>query len=168
MVSPVIIFLFGLSNYIGLFDQILQPCNRFLLVGVLASLLGADHSLSSGQVDCTDTCLDLIDILTAFAAAAEGVEDYLLRVELFHLGDRTGAEINKPILALVLRTIWAAANPLDRAKVGGEVGLGEDPHRPEGALVISGRRINNRNIIVRLKIGQQFGHAQLTFSWPLA
>ena len=112
MATPIIIFLLSLSVRIGLFNQILKASDCFLLISVLTALLGTDHGLSSGQVDGADTGLHLIDILATLAAATEGVEDNLLRIELFDLGDGSGTEVNDPVLALMLRLIQASTYSL--------------------------------------------------------
>ena len=167
MTAPIIIFLFGLSIRIGLLYQILETRNSLLLICVLAPLLGANYSLSGGQVDCTDACLDLVYILTALAAAAEGIKNHLTRIELSDLSNSASTKVNKPVFALMLRSIRAPTHPLDRAEIWGKIRFRVDPDRAESSLIVSGRRVNDGYIIVLLQMGQQLCHTQLAFGRTL-
>ncbi len=117
MSPPVIVFLLRFLLLIQLLYALPEPGNRFLLVGILTALLGADHRLPGGQIDRPNAGFHLVDILSALAAAAEGFKDNLFRVELITLLHRTGAEINKPIFALVFRSVGTGAYPFYRTKI---------------------------------------------------
>ena len=99
--------------HIVLLDHFLKSEKCFLLIGIQATLLRADNSLSSRKVDGSDAGFDLVDVLAALAATPEGIIDHLLGVKLFHRSNRAEAEVNEPTLPFVLGPVRTAADPLN-------------------------------------------------------
>ena len=99
MVPPIFVFLVGALLLVRSLNQCLEPGERFLFVGVLAALLGADHSLSGGEVDRPHPGFYLVYILAPFAAAAEGSKYHLFRIKSVGSHSFAEMEVNKPVFS---------------------------------------------------------------------
>ena len=77
MVPPILILQVSTLFLVRSLNQCLEPEDCFLFVSVLAAFVGADHSLSGGEVDCSYPGFHLIHILAALAAASEGIKYHL-------------------------------------------------------------------------------------------
>lgn len=120
MVPPIFVFLVGALLLVRSLNQCLEPGERFLFVGILAALLGADHSLSGGEVDCPHPGFHLIHILAALAAASEGIKYHLFGIKDVGSYGFTEMEVNKPVFSLMIWTVRASADPLNRAGINTE------------------------------------------------
>lgn len=139
-----------------------------MFVGILAALLGADHRLSGGEVDCPYPGFHLIHILAALAAAAEGSKYHLLRIK--SVGSHSFAEmkVNKPVFPLMVWPVRASADPLNGAYVFRQVFFTVKTNGAEGLCIVPRGGIKQRHIIMGLQIAPQFSNSQFALSRPLA
>lgn len=113
MAAPVIILFCSFLLLVGLGDYLTQTSHSFLLVGMLAPFFCAHNCDSGWEINSSDTGLDFVDVLTAFATAPEGFKYYLICIEFFTLSNSARTEVNEPVFPLMLGAIRATANPFD-------------------------------------------------------
>ena len=71
MIAPIDILFLRLFIAVLRTNDRLKSGKGLSLISILTPLLSTHHSLARWQVDCTDTRLDLIDVLPTLSAAAD-------------------------------------------------------------------------------------------------
>ena len=71
MIAPIDILFLRLFIAVLRTNDRLKSGKGLSLISILTPLLSTHHSLARWQVNCTDTRLDLIDVLPTLSAAAD-------------------------------------------------------------------------------------------------
>ena len=137
MTTPVVIFELSCLSVVSLPNPFGKPHDRLLLICVLAAFLDAYYTVTCRGIDCSDSCFDLIDVLSPVAAATESLDDYLLLVKGDGIAVPASAEIQIPILPLMSGAIRAFADPLNGAKELGQIIVCFKPDRAKRPLMVS-------------------------------